>query len=205
MRDLAAAFAASLAARLAQFRDDHRGVSALEFAITLPLMLGIYLGTADVTQGIGVKRKVTLIARTLADLSSQYTAIDSSDMTNIFNAGATIIVPYASAPLQETVSQISINSSGQATVAWSNTSNGTALTVGTSVSVCSSNNPPMPAAGIAPCIPSALAVAGTSLILGPVYYNYNPNYGYIVTNTITLSDQFFMRPRLSNSVSYTGS
>jgi Flp pilus assembly protein TadG len=205
MRALAAAFAASLASRLAQFRDDRRGVSALEFAITLPLMLGLYLGSADVTQGIGVKRKVTLIARTLADLSSQYTAIDSSDMSNIFNAGSAIIVPYPAAPLQETVSEISINSSGTASVVWSNTSNGTALTAGASVSTCTTNNPAMPAPGVAPCLPSALAVAGTSLILGQVYYNYNPNYGYVLTSTLTLSDQFFMRPRQSNSISYTGS
>lgn len=182
------ALAVALISRLARLGKDRRGVSALEFAITLPLMLGVYLGTAEVTQGIAVKRKVTLTARAVADLTSQYTAISSSDMSNIFNAGSTIIAPYASGNLQETVSELSINSSGQATVVWSNTNNGTALTVGQTVTV-----------------PSALAVPNSYLILGQASYSYNPTYGYVLTNTLTLSDQFFMRPRQANSVSYTGS
>ncbi len=199
------ALAAALTSRLACFLKDRRGVSALEFAVTLPLMLALYLGTAEVTQGISIKRKVTLTARALADLSSQYTAIDGSDMTNIFNAGAAIIVPYPAANLQETVSEISISGQGQATVVWSNTLNGTALTAGQSVTICGSANPPAPGAGIPPCLPSALAVANSYLILGQASYSYNPTYGYVLTNTLTLSDQFFMSPRQSNSVSYTGS
>ncbi len=184
----ATAFAASLRARLAEFAADRRGVSALEFAITLPLMLALYLGTAEVTQGISVKRKVTLTARAVADLSSQYTAITNADLTNIFNAGSAIIAPYTAGNLAETVSEIAIDANGNATVVWSSTSNGTALTVGQTVT-----------------LPSGLAVANSYLILGQASYSYNPTYGYVLTNTLTLSDQFYMRPRQSNSISLTGS
>lgn len=181
------AVALSLFGRLACFVRDRRAVSAIEFAITLPLMLTLYLGSVEVTQGIAIKRKVTLTARAIADLSSQYTAISSSDMANILAAGSAIIAPYASANLQETVSEISINSQGQATVVWSNTLNGQALTVGQTVTV-----------------PSALAVPNTYLILGQASYNYNPTYGFALTNTVTLSDQFFMQPRQSTSIPYNG-
>lgn len=184
----ASVFAASLRSRLADFVADRRGVSALEFAITLPLMLALYLGTAEVTQGISVKRKVTLTARAVADLSSQYTAITNADLTNIFNAGSAIIAPYTASNLAETVSEIAIDSNGNATVVWSSTSNGTALTVGQTVT-----------------LPSGLAVANSYLILGQASYSYNPTYGYVLTNTLTLSDQFYMRPRQSNSISLTGS
>ncbi len=182
------AVAASLRCRLANFVADRRGVSALEFAITLPLMLALYLGTAEVTQGISVKRKVTLTARAVADLSSQYTAITNADLTNIFNAGSAIIAPYTVGNLAETVSEIAIDSNGNATVVWSSTSNGTALTVGQTVT-----------------LPSGLALPNTYLILGQASYSYNPTYGYVLTNTLTLSDQFYMRPRQSNSISLTGS
>lgn len=184
----ASVFAASLRSRLADFVADRRGVSALEFAITLPLMLALYLGTAEVTQGISVKRKVTLTARAVADLSSQYTAITNADLTNIFNAGSAIIAPYTASNLAETVSEIAIDSNGNATVVWSSTSNGTALTVGQTVT-----------------LPSGLVVANSYLILGQASYSYNPTYGYVLTNTLTLSDQFYMRPRQSNSISLTGS
>ena len=180
--------AAALRLRVADFVADRRVVSALEFAITLPLMLALYLGTAEVTQGISVKRKVTLTARAVADLSSQYTAITNADLTNIFNAGSAIIAPYAVGNLAETVSEIAVDSNGNATVVWSSTSNGTALTVGQTVT-----------------LPSGLAMPNSYLILGQASYSYNPTYGYVLTNTLTLSDQFYMRPRQSNSISLTGS
>ncbi len=174
--------------RLVRFLRDRRAVSALEFAIMLPLMLVLYLGCVEVTQGIAVKRKVTLTAHALADLASQYTAIDSAEMTNILNAGSAIIAPYPAGGLQETVSEIAIDGQGNATVVWSNTLNGTALTLGQSVT-----------------IPTTLAAPNTYLILGQAQYSYNPIYGYVLTGTLTLSDQFFLLPRQSNSIAYAGS
>ena len=81
------------------------------------------------------------------------------------------------------VSELSINAQGQATVVWSDTLNGTARTVGQVVTV-----------------PSNLAVPNTNLILGETQYTYNPPYGYVVTGTMTLSDQIYMRPRQSNAI-----
>ena len=81
------------------------------------------------------------------------------------------------------VSELSINAQGQATVVWSDTLNGTARTVGSTVT-----------------IPTNLAVANTYLILGEAQYSYNPSYGYVVTGTMTLTDQIYMRPRQSTSI-----
>jgi hypothetical protein len=33
-----------------------------------------------------------------------------------------------------------------------------------------------------------------------VNYSYKPTIGYVVTGTLSLSDQIFMRPRLSDTV-----
>jgi len=179
--------AVSLRRHLANFGADRRGVSALEFALTLPVMLTLYLGSAEVTQGITVQRKVTLAARAIADLASQNPSISSAQMTNILNAGAAIIAPYPSANLAETISEVAIDGSGNATVTWSVTLNGTTLNVGQSVTV-----------------PSALAIPNSYLILGQAAYSYNPTYGVVLTNTLSLTDQYFMRPRQSNSVAYSG-
>ncbi len=62
---------------------DERGVSAVEFAMLLPLMITLYLGGVEVSQGIAVDRKVTLVARSLGDLVAQSTTVTNSDMTNI--------------------------------------------------------------------------------------------------------------------------
>ena len=42
---------------------DKRGISAVEFAMLLPLMVTLYLGGVEVSQAVAIDRKVTLIAR----------------------------------------------------------------------------------------------------------------------------------------------
>ena len=84
---------------LARFGKDRRGVSAVEFAMLLPLMVTLYLGSVEISQGVGIDRKVTLASRTVADLASQVSTIAGSDMTNILNASASVIAPYNAPPL----------------------------------------------------------------------------------------------------------
>jgi Flp pilus assembly protein TadG len=180
------ALARRLTGPFARFAREQRGLAALEFSLLLPVMVTLYLGSYEVTTGVAVQRKVTLTAHALADLSSQFTSIADSDMSNILNAASDIIAPYAAANLQVVVSELSINAQGQASVVWSDTLNGTALTVGQSVS-----------------IPTSLAVPNTYLILGQASYSYNPTYGYVVTGTLALSDQIYMSPRQSNSIART--
>jgi len=173
---------------LARFVGEHRGVAATEFALLVPTMLTLFLGSVETSTGVSIQRKVTIAAHTVADLSSQYTDITNSDMTNILNASADIIFPYAAANLQTVVSELSIDAQGNATVVWSDTLNGTARTVGSPVT-----------------IPSTLAVANSYLLLGETSYNYKPSYGYVITGTVTLSDQMYMQPRQSSSVTRSAS
>jgi Flp pilus assembly protein TadG len=179
---------AAIAQHRARLAADCRGISAIEFAMLMPVMLTLLLGSVEASQGIAADRKVELTAHTLADLASQYTDITNAVMSNILNAGAAIIAPYPAAPLKEVISEIAIDSNGNATVVWSDTLNGTALTVGQTVSV-----------------PSSLATPNTYLILAQIQYGYNPTYGYVLTGTVNLSDQSFVRPRESASIARTAS
>jgi len=52
-------------------------------------------------------------------------------------------------------------------------------------------------------LPAALNIASSSLIWGEVSYSYKPVIGYVITGTMTLTDQIYMRPRLSDSVTRT--
>jgi Flp pilus assembly protein TadG len=179
---------AGAAKRLALFLRDRRGVSAIEFAILLPIMVTLYLGSVEASQGLATNRKITLTAHTLADLATQYTDITNADMTNILNAGSAIIAPYSASSLNEVISELSVDAQGQATVVWSDTLNGTARAVGQIVAV-----------------PASLAVPNTYLILAEVQYGYDPTYGYVMTGTVSLNDQSFMHPRQSASIARTAS
>src|SRR3954454_22839425 len=110
---------------VAGFARDQRGVSAVEFAMLLPLMITLYLGSVEISQGVAIDRKVTLTTRTVADLASQVSSINNADMTNMLTATAAVIAPFDQSKLKVVVSAVAIDASGTAKVAWSDTLNGT--------------------------------------------------------------------------------
>jgi Flp pilus assembly protein TadG len=146
--------------RLQGLAGDERGISAVEFALLLPLMVTLYLGVVELSQGIAADRKVTLTARTVADLVAQVSSTSTSDMTNSLNAAGAVMAPFSTNNLKVTVTSVSIDANNKATVAWSCTLNGTKRAVGATVS-----------------LPSALNVASTSLIWSEVSYTYKPTIG----------------------------
>jgi Flp pilus assembly protein TadG len=161
-----------------RFAGDRRGVSAVEFALLAPLMIVLYVGCAEISDGVSANRKVTLTAAALANLAAQVSIISSSDMTNILDASSSVIAPYSTTKLKVTVSCINIDANRNSTVKWSATRNGT-LRTGT-VS-----------------IPTALAVANSQLILAEASFEYTPAAGQTVTGTLNLSDKMYMTPRIS--------
>jgi Flp pilus assembly protein TadG len=175
--------AQDLRGRLRGLAGDESGVSAVEFAMLLPLMLSLYLGAVEVSQAIGADRKVTLTARTVADLVSQVQSVDNNAMTNSLNAATAVMAPYDSSNLKVVVSSVSIDADGKATIDWSDTLNGTARSKGATVT-----------------LPAALNVPSSSLIWSEVQYTYKPVIGYVVTGPLTLKDHIYMRPRLSEKV-----
>lgn len=161
-----------------RFARDQRGVSAVEFALLAPFMIGLYLGCVEISEGVSADRKVSLTAAALANLTAQVSTISSGDMTNILNASSAVIAPYDPSKLKITVTCISINSNKIASVKWSATRNGTV----NSGSIT---------------IPAALAVPSTQLILAEASYAYKPTFGYRITGTMNLSDKMYMSPRIS--------
>jgi Flp pilus assembly protein TadG len=163
---------------LHRFARDRRGVSAVEFALLAPVMIALYLGCVETSDGVAAGRKVSLTAAALANLAAQVSTISSSDMTNILDASSAIIVPYSASNLKISVSCIAIDANKNATVKWSVTRNGTV----NSGSIT---------------IPSALAVPSTQLILAEASYAYTPAVGYTITGTINLHDKMYMSPRVT--------
>src|SRR5438105_3145853 len=183
-RDMSFALIAALVRRpLRRFLRDQRGVSAVEFAMLLPLMITLYLGGVEVSSAIAVDRKVTQVARTLGDLVAQSTSVNATDMTNILNAASSVVQPYSPSLIKVTVSRVDIDANSVAKVIWSKTLNGTARAVNSTVT-----------------LPGALNTANTSLIWAETQYAYTPTIGYVITGTMTLKDQIYMRPRLSDTV-----
>jgi Flp pilus assembly protein TadG len=172
-----------LLSRLRDLAHAQSGMAAVEFAVLLPFMLVAYLGGVEIGDGVAIDRKVAITTRAVADLASRYTKITDVDMNTILGASSTIIQPYSSTPLAVTVSGVTIDNHGNATIDWSNSINGTAHSKGSAVT-----------------LPGTLASSGTYYVWGEVQYNYTPTLGYVMTGTWTLRNQIFMSPRESGKI-----
>ncbi|GLR87298.1 TadE/TadG family type IV pilus assembly protein [Bradyrhizobium iriomotense] len=177
---------AATAAR--DFGADSLALAATEFAVVVPLMLVMLFGTVEVSSGVAIDRKVTMMARTLSDLTSQSTSVGDTDMTNFFAASYGIMTPYYDSTVTSaTISELYIDPTSKvARVQWSKGSS------------------PRSQASVV-TIPTTLAIGGTYLIFSEVSYVYTPTIGYVLKNAITLSDVAYARPRLSTCVWYSPS
>ena len=55
----------------ARFVRDRRGIAATEFAVIVPIMLVLFFGVVEVTNGIVAYRDVSIMAHTTSDLTTQ--------------------------------------------------------------------------------------------------------------------------------------
>src|ERR1039458_6941995 len=146
------------------------GIAAIEFAMILPIMLVLFFGTVEMSSGVAVYRKVTLMAHTLSDLTSQSQEVQDSDLTNFFAASTGVMMPYSPTPISQTITEIWVNPQGQAYVQWSRGSS------------------PLTPGNAFPSLPSTLAVANSYVIFTQVSYLYTPAIGYVMSQTgVTLS------------------
>ena len=172
-----------LLSKLQGFRAGRDGLAAVEFALILPFMLLLLFGGFEYGRYASVSRKVTLTTRAVADLTTQYVTMSGNDMQTVLGASAQIFAPYATDRLAIVVSELSTNGAGLATVVWSKTLNGVALSPGQTVAV-----------------PPAVAQPNGFLVLCQVSYDYAPVIAAAYGPTRTISDQLYMLPRHSNSI-----
>lgn len=118
---------------------DIRAAVLVEFAICLPVLITMYLGSFVVTDMVNCSRKVTIATRALADLASHNlspTAVQqmptSASASSYLSASALVISPYNMANATETVSLLRVCDATHAFAVWTQsmtqTRTGTVLT-----------------------------------------------------------------------------
>ena len=170
-----------------RFRADLSGVAAIEFALLLPLMLAMYFGAYEVGTAYSISRKVSHLTSALADLVTQSKTLSNADMANILDAAAAIMVPYSEANLTIQVTGVTIDSKGKAKVTWSDALNTDKLAVGSVVND----------------LPEGVNIANSFLVTAEIHYDYTPSIGYMLTGSFDVNDQFYLKPRLSSTITRT--
>jgi Flp pilus assembly protein TadG len=170
-------------ARLSGAARDQRGVAAVEFALIVPIAVLLLTGGVDYSDAISIQRKITLADRTVTDLVTQYTTINTTTLALNLSAAASIVAPYSSSHLVMTVSQVVTDASGRGTVSWSQSFNGTKRAIGSSVT-----------------LPVTIDQPNMAFILGETQYSDTPIFGSQLTGTMMLHDANVMSPRLVTSI-----
>lgn len=172
------AFAPGLAA-------DARGLALVEFATVLPVLLVLYLGGFQLSDGIACSRKVTITTRAMADLVAQNVSgtTSAAEVDNDLAAATQVMAPYPAADAMIRVSEVGTNASGVTTVQWSRAINGGALLKNATIT-----------------IPTNFRIPGSYFLLAEVSYGYKPPVSYQFIGNLTLSDSIYMLPRNTNKI-----
>jgi Flp pilus assembly protein TadG len=171
--------------RIRSFRKEKRGVAALEFALIAPFMIALWLGSAELSQGFTIDRKVSQASSVLADLVTQQSNITGAEMNDFMDATMAIMMPYNVNNLSIEIAGVSIDNDGATRVEWSETRNGSAAAVGGQYAV-----------------PQALALPNSFLVVAQLSYEHTPATAHVISGSITLSDSFFLRPRRLDAITY---
>lgn len=166
-----------------RFRRADGGMSAIEFALILPIMVATFFGIAEIANYILAARKVANVASSAADLVTQDTIIDDGEMADIMGALDVVLRPFDPDEAQIRITSVIADSDGETTVGWSDARNTTAYAEGTPINV-----------------PEDIVPDNQGIIMAEVSFTYQTLFGMYLTDGMTVSDTFYLRPRRSTTV-----
>lgn len=163
---------------------DRSGVSALEFALTFPVMVALLTGMVEIASMVQTLSRDKAAAHSVADLVSRCRTVADADITDDFTAAALIIAEAKTLPSDVSILVASVSfaaQGGAATLDWSKSEGASPPTLAAVLSM---------AAGKAP--------SGASIIVAAVNYTYSV-VGESVPPLI-FSQYAFSAPRLVTKV-----
>lgn len=173
-----------------RFVRDERGVSAIEFVLIFPILVGMMAGTVDIGQALTVSRKMNQMVSTLGDITSQQSSWTASDIDAIVTGTATIIEPYSKTDLKIDLAILDVDSALKTKVNWARSYNKTALKKNDTTPVT---------------IPTNIATSGVQLIAVKATYSLTTPFSKLlkpITGVTTYDYQktYIMRPRNGDTV-----
>lgn len=166
---------------------DVRGISALEFALILPVGLTLLFGTAEAGYVMLLDRKITAAVQSTGDLVAQETEVTDGSLADIVNIVELIMRPYPTENLVDiSVASISLDPADntQQTLDWIFPASATS---------------PLATGGTG--IPDGLLLNSTdSVIVTTISYPYSPRLTTDVFKAFTITDRAYLRPRSGGKI-----
>lgn len=160
-------------------------MSLVEFALVLPILITLYLGSYQLGDAISCNRKVTIATRAAADLVSQNLngTTSASDVNGDLYAASLVLAPYSSSAAMIRISEVDVDNNYNATILWSRGLNTSGYTPGSTAN-----------------IPNAMRIGNAHFIFAEVTYSYVPAANFGITNAMKFYDSIMIMPRNSNNV-----
>lgn len=170
---------------------NNQGVAAVEFALTLPVLLMLSLSGYELSRFMLLQQKVEKAAYTTADVTAQSTSLTTAQMTDIFSAGAQIMLPTTFGA-NGVIIISSVTQTGAPTgtnpprVAWRNSGGGSLARASKIGNV-----------GGTATLPGGLTLADKdNVIVAEVYYRYSPLLSGAVLQASDVYKYAVFKPRL---------
>lgn len=167
---------------------DLRGVSAIEFAMIVPVLIFLYVGVVEIGNALTIHRRTSQVAATAADLTAQVKSVTRSDIGDIQAAASSILTPYSTDPLKVVLTSVVADNNNRGRVDWSCANKGSAHAPGSFYPV-----------------PTGLTEPNSSVIVAEITYSFTPLLGVtsIFPASFDMTRTFYTRPRRSLKVSKT--
>ncbi|HEX5079188.1 MAG TPA: TadE/TadG family type IV pilus assembly protein [Geminicoccaceae bacterium] len=163
------------------------GNVAVEFALTLPVLMLLMLGSAEMARFVILHQKVDRVAVTTSDLVARAETIKESDLEDIFDAADLVAQPFDLASLGVVIVSAVTNDDGSGpTIAWQRTGAGTA-----------SHTSQIGTEGGSANLSADFEVReGETAIIAEVFYDFEPFLSELIVEPQTLYRRAHHRPRL---------
>ncbi len=181
---------AAIGRKARNFALTRRATAAVEFALIVPAMLVLYMGSIEVSQVISVDRKMSAAAAALGDLVAQSDGeISAATLNDYFQAVGLIMTPYPDDNLKQLVTLVYVDEDGDTSVRWS---------VGYNGATPKTENDTYP-------LPSQMTAIATDtfVVVAEAQLPYQPWGGYVLDTSFNLYKQFFYLPRFGEEIELT--
>lgn len=178
---------------LSRLLRDRRGVSAIEFALIAPVMIVIYFGLIEFTQGYMAERRAGHVASMVADLVARSDGANVKDLEGIFQIGDMIMRPFSAETLSIRVSSVTVDARGVATVEWSRAKSAKDAD-GVDIMPAHKRGDPITD------LPPDLITDGQTVILGETNYGYVSAFGQMIPGGISFQRNYYLKPRTTDRI-----
>lgn len=175
------------------FTNNTKGTSAVEFALLLPIMISIYLGTVEISQALIAKNKVEVITESLADLVTRGETITQAQLQDMFQISTTTLSTDELTDFNIVVTAVRTEPDAgtgqpQTLVTWSESKTGE-----------NTHTPGSPFTEL----PANMAINFQTIIVTEMYFDHHSIYGYFIDGAQNMDRRFITKPRFSSDIPCT--